>query len=229
MLGDNANSKAMMQSHPIMSLLAYFVDQGSLLEAINKSGKSGSDAVATKGSRVIIYKLLVQLLIKQGGCMGNSDCAQQPAFRLHCPHKEDYKVCANCFLLTAQKMKCKCPEEQAVSIQNTSILKLLDLLSSSVGVPAAVNNQEDLSSSYDFKFFKSAGIKNGFLEDQMENKYEHFVTRRVDYFRCNRESDSAGKCQAVARRFKKDEKWTIHLESPHNHPAALKRKPEGKV
>lgn len=229
-MGENADSKAIMQNHPILSLLAYLIDQGSLLEAVNEVGKSGSDVILSLGSGVTIFKLLVQLLTKQSGCMGNKGCNQQPAFLLRCPHKDDYKVCANCFLLTAQKMKCKCPEEKAVSIQNDCLEKLLDLLSSPVGIPATAGSLVDLNANYEFKLIPD-GSRYGFLEDQLTNVYTHTVTRRLEniFYSCDKESDSAGRCKAVARRFKEDGDWVTHLEVPHNHPNALKRKFKGKV
>ena len=219
---DSSDTRLMMERHPILSLIAYLMAKGCSLEAANKAGKSGTSAVMSKGSPSIIAKALFKLLFKIFGkapngssCMGRMDCSSQPAFHLHCPHKPSYKACSKCFLLNSEKLKCGCPEEDVASISPAGFHGWLDLSKIREEIPTAA------SSAIEFNWIQN-GSKNGFLQDQLGSRFKWSGNRKDGsvVYRCDKEA-----CRAVAVRIKLEGgSWAIRLETPHDHPAGLKRK-----
>jgi len=213
----------MMERHPILCLIAYLMAKGSSLEAANKTGKSGTAAVLSKGSPSIIIKTLFKLLFKSLGkapssgssCMGRMDCSSQPVFHLYCPHKPPYKACSKCFLLNSEKWKCGCPEEEAASISPAGFHGWLDLSRIREEISTAA------STAIGFDWIQN-GSKNGFLQDQLGSRYKWSGNRKDGsvVYRCDKEA-----CRAVAVRIKLEGgSWAIRLETPHDHSAGSKRK-----
>lgn len=224
----------------MLSLVGYLMAKGSSLESSNKAGKTGRDAVLTKGSPVVILKMLEQFLIKSLGeascsssCMGRSDCNQPSVFQLQCPHKPAFKACSKCFLLRSQQVKCGCDEEDFESIQGPGLQQLLSLLSHR---QPPKEKPADASQHYptNFTFIKASG---GDVRDQFGNIYtyqecENGVCRR---FRCDKGPNFKERCTAVVAEIKIEGfdinspitgyKFEYCLEKPHDHPVApLKRK-----
>lgn len=230
----------MMESHPILSLIAYLMKNGCPLEAANKDGICGSNVVMGLGSPAsVITKMLGQFLVKSLAeassgsiCMGKSGCTGQPELRLYCPHKPSYTACSKCILLHVPK--CGCSEENIVSIHSPVFQQLLDLSRYQKEKPVPISQPE--LSSFTFEWVQGTG--NGYLCDQMGNKYTYVesdhpgvaVCRR---FRCDKGPNYKERCTAVALAIKDenstggifpDVKFTFCLEKPHSHPVALKRK-----
>lgn len=238
---DKPEIKAVIQSHPILSLIGYLMAKGSLLYAPNKAGKTGRDAVLTKGSQVVIMELLQHFLVKSLAdssgpsiCMGRSDCTQPSVFHLFCPHKPSFKACSKCFLLNSDRMKCGCDEEDFTSIQSPEIRQLLDLFShrQPQKEKPAVPSQPD---STDFNFnWTDEGAENGVVRDQFGNRYiyQECVNGVCRRFRCDKGilPNFRERCTAVVAEIKNEDfssGYNFHycLEKPHNHPVPpLKRK-----
>lgn len=222
--------KMIMEKHPFLSLVAYLMTKGASLDVANSAGKTGSDAVLSKGSSTIIVKMLIQLLVNSlmyayGGvsCMGNSSCNRQPTFHLHCPHKPGYIACSKCFLLNNQGKKCGCPEEDVTPIQPAALQELMGLsrIQAEMGQPVLA--------SYVFKWTPDPSSNYGALRDQMGNKYT-WIQSAVGHshrYRCDHHGNYKVRCTAIARRIKNEDGTTSAciLESLHNHPTTgLKRK-----
>ncbi len=226
----------MMESHPILSLIAYLMKNGCPLEAANKDGIIGSNVVMGLGSPAsVITKMLGQFLVKSLAetssgsiCMGKSGCTGQPEFRLHCPHKPSYTACSKCLLHVP---KCGCSEENVASIHSPVFQQLLDLSRYQKEKPVPISQPE--LASFTFKWIQGTG--NGYLRDQMGNIYTYmeYDSSECRRFRCDKGPNYKERCTAVALAIKNEiytggifpeATFTYCLEKPHNHPVALKRK-----
>jgi len=219
--------------------------KGCCVNTANHAGLILSEVLLPdKGYPENIIELLVQFILKSkknsssgpGGCMGRPGCVQPPAFQLSCPHRTGiYKACSKCVLLPAEKFKCGCPGEEAVSILKASPSSSAEVssLMDSKWIKEEVNDDTEEGAAeqinYVFKWI-SDGSKNGKVEDQIGNEYIWSGTRKDGAigYRCTSSSvlGRKGRCTAVARRFiksSKDGADTIQLESQHKHPA-VKRK-----
>jgi len=160
-------------------------------------------------------------------CIGQQgNCAQQPVFQLTCPHKPIYKACSKCILNAFEKVKCGCTEESVSSIPAMPVKQEVITLDSDE------EGNNGPNGNHEFRWFSDA-TKNGYVKDQLENKYTWNGTRKSDGgigFRCidgiALDKSSTGRCPAIVRRFIDDEKGlsTFLLETPHSKHGTTERK-----
>ena len=168
---------------------------------------------------------IIQRSSNKSSCIGQEgNCA---VFQLTCPHKPIHKACCKCILNAFEKVKCGCTEESVSSIPEMPVKQ--EVITVDTDEDDNEGGPKDIY--HEFEWFSDSS-KNGYVQDQLNNNYTWYGTRKSDGgigFRCTDgiALDKSSRCPAIVRRFVDDENGisTFLLETPHSkhHTSVNKR------
>ena len=225
-----------MKSHPILSLLAYLIQNGCSLGTPNKSGQKAADILLEKGCPNDISDVLDRMAAKR--TKKSCKCGQEVLYSTYCPHHKTISLaCGQCFRQNAsRKQDCGCAaetEEEAVGepaapaappalVQQIILKKKKKKRKTEVVAPEDPVRLKEETAGFVFQW--SDGPKKGIIQDQFGNVYVWNNCKKVRKdggigYRC---TSFAGvfehqKCPAVARRYVNSLDGTslIKLEMEH--------------